>query len=308
MPPPFWPPFPLPPRWRDETVALHHQFPASSGVAGGSGRLGSRQWLSGDRAVGRACPQHGGGVRPRRRLAGAVRPVGADGQRLSAAGRRPRRAGAQDAGPLPAGAALGAGKIRTFAGSTGSAETSPERRIFIAERLRTLCGLAADHGLSLLVETHPGTLADSLTATRALIAAVGHPALKVNFDVLHVWEGGDDPVAARRALRPHIGHYHLKNIRARDDLPVFEPANVYAAAGRRDGMVPLFDGVVDYRRFLAELADDPAAEGSLEWFGDDCYTVLRRDRDDVEAALAPVAGTLPRPLPRRVAGTRHGTA
>ncbi|AWB06546.1 sugar phosphate isomerase/epimerase (plasmid) [Azospirillum humicireducens] len=196
----------------------------------------------------------------------------------------------------------GAGKIRTFAGSTGSAETSPERRIFIAERLRTLCGLAADHGLSLLVETHPGTLADTLTATRALIAAVGHPALKVNFDVLHVWEGGDDPVAARRALRPHIGHYHLKNIRDRDDLSVFEPANVYAAAGRRDGMVPLFDGVVDYRRFLAELADDPAAEGSLEWFGDDCYAVLRGDRDAVEAALAPMAD-IP---PRRVAGSRHG--
>ena len=197
----------------------------------------------------------------------------------------------------------GAPKIRTFAGSTGSAETSPERRIFIAERLRTLCGLAADHGLSLLVETHPGTLADSLTSTRALIAAVGHPALKINFDVLHVWEGGDDPVTARRALRPHIGHYHLKNIRARDDLQVFEPANVYAAAGRRDGMVPLFDGAVDYRRFLAELADDPAAEGSLEWFGDDCYTVLRRDRADVEAALATMAGT----LPRRV-GARRGSA
>lgn len=204
----------------------------------------------------------------------------------------------------------GAPKIRSFAGSTGSAETSPERKIFIAERLRTLCGLAADHGLSLLVETHPGTLADSLPATRALIAAVGHPALKVNFDVLHVWEGGDDPVAARRALRPHIGHYHLKNIRARDDLSVFEPSNVYAAAGRRDGMVPLFDGVVDYRRLLAELADDPAAEGSLEWFGDDCYAVLRRDRDEVEAALALVAGSvrLPLSLSRRVAGTLHGAA
>lgn len=193
----------------------------------------------------------------------------------------------------------GAGKIRTFAGGTGSAETPPERKIFIAERLRTVCGLAAGHGLDLLVETHPGTLADSLSATRALIAAVGHPALKVNFDVLHVWEGGDDPVAARRVLRPHIGHYHLKNIRDRADLTVFEPANVYAAAGRRDGMVPLFDGAVDYRRFFADLADDPAAEGSLEWFGDDCYAVLSRDRESIAAALMPVPGV----PPHRAAGT-----
>ncbi|MBP2316329.1 sugar phosphate isomerase/epimerase family protein [Azospirillum soli] len=193
----------------------------------------------------------------------------------------------------------GARKIRTFAGGSGSAETPPERQSFIAERLRTLCGLAADHDLSLLVEIHPGTLADSLKATRALIAAVNHPALKVNFDVLHVWEGGDDPVTAHRALRPHIGHYHLKNIRDRADLTVFEPANVYAAAGRRDGMVPLFDGAVDYRRFLSELAGDPAAEGSLEWFGDDCYAVLRRDRDGVAKATALTAGNA-RPL--RAAG------
>ncbi len=192
-------------------------------------------------------------------------------------------------------------KIRTFAGGTGSAETPPERRTFIAERLRLICALAADHGLSVLVETHPKTLADTLAATRALIRAVDHPALKINFDVLHVWEGGDDPVAAHTALRPHIGHYHLKNVRSRADLTVFEPANVYAAAGRREGMVPLFDGTVDYRAFLAELADAPDAEASLEWFGDDCYGVLRRDR----RIIAETAGLLEAALPRRRAGVQH---
>ena len=171
-----------------------------------------------------------------------------------------------------------AGKIRTFAGGTGSRETSAARQAFIADRLRMICDYAAGYGLSLLVETHPGTLADSLSATRALIRAVDHPALRINFDVLHVWEGGDDPIRARRDLLPHIGHYHLKNIRSRADLTVFEPANVYAAAGRRDGMVPLFDGMVDYRAFLAELSDDPDAEASLEWFGNDCHETLRRDR------------------------------
>ena len=94
-----------------------------------------------------------------------------------------------------------------------------------------------------------------------------------------------------------------QNIRDRADLTVFEPANVYAAAGRRDGMVPLFDGAVDYRRFLAELAGDPAAEGSLEWFGDDCYAVLRRDRDGVAEATTLTAGNA-RPL-RAAGATRH---
>jgi len=181
-------------------------------------------------------------------------------------------------------------KIRSFAGDRASRDASAAEKAAIAERLRMVCALAADHGLSLLVETHPNTLADTLDATRALIEAVDHPALKVNFDVLHVWEGGDDPIAARRALHPHIGHYHLKNIRSRADLGVFEPANVYAAAGRWDGMVPLFEGAVDYASFLADLAADPAggprAEGSLEWFGEDCHEILLRDRRAVAAATA----------------------
>lgn len=183
----------------------------------------------------------------------------------------------------------GARKIRTFAGGSGSRDTPAGRRALIAERLRMVCALAADQGLSLLVETHPKTLADGLEATLALIEAVDHPALRVNFDALHVWEAGDDPVAARRALLPRIGHYHLKNIRSRAELGVFEAANVYAAAGRRDGMVPLFEGAVDYRAFLGELMEEPGAEASLEWFGRNCHDVLRHDCLAVSALVTTVS-------------------
>ncbi|KJV10551.1 3-dehydroshikimate dehydratase [Elstera litoralis] len=166
-------------------------------------------------------------------------------------------------------------KIRSFAGTTASAATAPAHVALLVERLRLVCAVAAEHGLSLLIETHPNTLADTLAGTQSLIAAVDHPALKINFDVLHVWEGGDDVLAARQALAPHIAHYHLKNIRSRADLAVFEPGNVYAAAGLRDGMVPLFEGVVDYTGFLPTCG---AAEASLEWFGASAFEVLRSDR------------------------------
>ena len=79
-------------------------------------------------------------------------------------------------------------------------------------------------------------------------------------------------------MKPHIRHYHLKNIFAREQLSVFAPANVYAAAGRRDGMTPLFEGIFDYERFLSEISAQPQADASLEWFGNDCLDVLRRDR------------------------------
>ncbi|WP_439623418.1 sugar phosphate isomerase/epimerase family protein [Shinella sp.] len=178
-------------------------------------------------------------------------------------------------------------KIRTFAGSKGSAATSEDERRLIATRLRELSALADDHGLSLLAETHPNTLADCGASTLRLIEEVGHDAFGINFDTLHVWEGGDDPVAFHRTVRPHVRHYHFKNIRARNDLAVFEPANVYSPAGRRDGMTRLFEGTVDYQPFLGEISGDDTVEASLEWFGADCMEVLRHDRRVLAETVAP---------------------
>ena len=177
-------------------------------------------------------------------------------------------------------------KIRTFAGSKASARTDTEERRLIATRLRELSALAANHGLSLLAETHPNTLADCGGSTLQLLEDVDHPAFGINFDTLHVWEGGDDPTAFHRLVRPHVRHYHFKNIRSRADLSVFEPTNVYAPAGRRDGMTRLFEGALDYAPFLEEFSGDATVEASLEWFGADCLDVLRHDRQKLAAASA----------------------
>jgi 3-dehydroshikimate dehydratase len=171
----------------------------------------------------------------------------------------------------------GARKVRTFAGKSASRDTSPEARWRLSARLKDACMMAQDHGCQLLVETHPGTLADTLSSTQRLLEEVDHPALGINFDTLHVWEGGADPVAAHRALLPHIRHYHLKNVRSRADLAVFEPANVYAAAGKRTGMTALFDGAVDYLQFLDDLFEREEVDASLEWFGGDCFNILAND-------------------------------
>lgn len=175
-------------------------------------------------------------------------------------------------------------RLRTFAGTKGSAATAPEERSQIASRLRMAAGHLSDHGMRLLVETHPNTLADTTASLLRLIEEVDHPALKVNFDTLHVWEGGDDPLAAHDRLAEHIDYYHLKNVRDRSDLSVFEPANVYAAAGRRDGMTGLFEGTLDYRSFLDTL--HPDAEASLEWFGDACCSVLPADLLELRSVTA----------------------
>ena len=168
-----------------------------------------------------------------------------------------------------------ASRLRTFAGAKGSASASPEERAQVVSGLRLAAAYLSDHGLRLLVETHPGTLADSTASLLRLIEEVDHPALKVNFDALHVWESGDDLMAAHDSLADHIDYYHLKNVRGRSDLAVFAPANVYASSGRRDGMTSLLEGALDYGPFLESL---PAhAEASLEWFGDSCFSILPAD-------------------------------
>jgi 3-dehydroshikimate dehydratase len=171
----------------------------------------------------------------------------------------------------------GTTKVRTFAGKLGSAAVVAEERRKIVDRLRAACDWMQPWGLRLLIETHPHTLADTTASTLELLAEVAHPRLKVNFDVLHLWEAGDEPAHALALLRKYVAHYHLKNVKGREFLSSFSPANVYAPSGSRAGMEPLFEGAFDYRRFLGGLASDERVEASLEWFGDDVKRTLVHD-------------------------------
>ncbi|WP_339148947.1 MULTISPECIES: sugar phosphate isomerase/epimerase [unclassified Sutcliffiella] len=179
----------------------------------------------------------------------------------------------------------GTDKIRTFAGNKGSADISRLERIELVSRMKMLCKMAEAEGMQLLVETHPNTLTDNPSSTLQLIEETDHPALRVNFDVLHIWESGVDPLYALKQLRPYVSHFHLKNIESRTQLDVFAPTNVYAAAGIREGMVSLFEGTVDYRLFLKEAAEMMEIEASLEWFGGNVKDVLARDSREVRRVV-----------------------
>ena len=172
-------------------------------------------------------------------------------------------------------------KIRTFAGDKGSHEISSEERQDWTVRLHHLCEIARDYGLDLVIETHPQTLADTKESTIQLIGEVNHPSLRLNFDVLHVWESGEDPFTFIKEIEPLVAHMHLKNVRAKSFLQEFFPGNVYAPSGSREGMVQLFEGVFDYDRFLPFVMTDtslwPMLDVSLEWFGPDVFTTLEKD-------------------------------
>ncbi|AJH22361.1 hypothetical protein S3E15_01982 [Bacillus mycoides] len=167
-------------------------------------------------------------------------------------------------------------KIRTFAGQKGSEDFSEQERKEYVERIRMICDLFAPHNMYILLETHPNTLTDTLPSTLKLLEEVNHPYLKINLDFLHIWESGADTVDSFHRLKPWIQHYHFKNISSAEYLHVFEPNNVYAAAGSRIGMVPLFEGIVNYDEIIREVRDTDHF-ASLEWFGHNAKDILKEE-------------------------------
>ncbi|PGU12030.1 3-dehydroshikimate dehydratase [Bacillus cereus] len=167
-------------------------------------------------------------------------------------------------------------KIRTFAGQKGSEEFSEQERKEYVKRIRKICDVFAQYNMYVLLETHPNTLTDTLPSTIELLKEVNHSNLKINLDFLHIWESGADPIDSFHRLKPWTLHYHFKNISSADYLHVFEPNNVYAAAGSRIGMVPLFEGIVNYDEIIQEVRDTNLF-ASLEWFGHNSKEVLKEE-------------------------------
>jgi len=69
---------------------------------------------------------------------------------------------------------------------------------------------AADHGVSIAIEMHPGMLVYNVE-TMLRLREAGGPALGCNFDPSHLFWNGVDPVAAIRALGEAIVHVHAKD-------------------------------------------------------------------------------------------------
>ncbi|KPB06418.1 sugar phosphate isomerase/epimerase family protein [Bacillus sp. CHD6a] len=171
----------------------------------------------------------------------------------------------------------GTQKLRTFAGQQASASLNKQERKSIVDKLKMICKELEKENQFLLLETHPNTLTDTVPSTLQLLEEVNHPALKINFDVLHIWESGANPIEALLNLEPFIKHFHFKNISSKSKLDVFNPNNVYAAAGSREGMTPLFEGILNYEEIVKTASCLTEVEASLEWFGRNVKEVLEKD-------------------------------
>jgi 3-dehydroshikimate dehydratase len=175
---------------------------------------------------------------------------------------------------------FGTANIRIFACSQGSSRAKPDEWKVGVKRLRHLADVAEERGITLVIETHPNTYADTLNSTLQLLEDTQHDSIRINLDFLHLWESGSPPSQALRALQPYVVNCHLKNVKSRAHLGVFAPDNVYSPSGRREGMISLSEGAVNYSDALLDLFKyGEQLPLAIEWFGDRPFQHLMLERE-----------------------------
>lgn len=163
--------------------------------------------------------------------------------------------------------ALGAPSIRIWAGRLGSADASPGHRAAVARSVADAADLAAEHGVSINLEYHPGTLTDTLSSALDLLDSVATLRPSGDFPVRSYYQPfratpADEAVQAVRALLDagHLSHVHVFS---------------WGADGTR---LPLADRADLWRPVLADLAaSDHHHPAQLEFVADDDSGWFRAD-------------------------------
>ncbi len=167
---------------------------------------------------------------------------------------------------LDSAVALGADRIRVWAGTAGSAEASDAERAGVVERLRAAAGAAHERGVSLALEFHGGTLADTPEATLGLLSEVDHPALNTYWQPT-VGASDEQAVAEYLAVAEHVSAVHVFSWWPRTErLPLAERGAMWSA---------LFAA--------ASAADRPPRDALLEFVPGDDPAVLVREAQVLRA-------------------------
>ncbi|ASK65627.1 sugar phosphate isomerase [Brachybacterium avium] len=115
---------------------------------------------------------------------------------------------AQAAGVLTAARALGAPRIRVWAGRTGSAEASAAERAQIIARIRRFADDTAAHGIDLGLEFHGRTLTDEITSTLRLLQEIDHDRV-LSYWQPHQGMSDGDALETLRQVLPRTSTIHV---------------------------------------------------------------------------------------------------
>ncbi|WP_159591743.1 sugar phosphate isomerase/epimerase family protein [Hydrogenophaga sp. BPS33] len=175
------------------------------------------------------------------------------------------------------------GATHSPGGSRGATDADFDQT---AERLRTLAQRAADCGLSLSIELHDRSLADTSASLLRLLNATGAPNVGANPDLCNGYRAYDTPPETWRealsTLAPRMNLWHVNNLQ-----------RVHFPELQRSAFVerPLSDGDVDYSLALRQVRE-AGFDGwvVIEYKGvGDAFATLRAGRAYLSACAADAA-------------------
>jgi len=136
--------------------------------------------------------------------------------------------------------------IRCFTGQIGSEYVTDRQWENGVEGIKHFAELAKEEGITIAIETHPNTLADTISSTLKLIEEVNMENVKINLDIYNIWEQEQkSPLEIIEALYPHTVYIHTKN------------------ADLKEGRVNQFNYVMDKDRELSAVRS--LKEGDLDY-------------------------------------------
>jgi sugar phosphate isomerase/epimerase len=170
---------------------------------------------------------------------------------------------------------VGAPRLRVFGGKIADGIYRDAAIENVARALTAVAGHAHERGVIVCLETHDDWCNPAHVA--AVMAQVNHPAIAVNWDIMHpVRAGGATMESAHDLLRPWIQHVHVHDGSTRMD---------------KLEMLPIGTGAIDHRLAIELLhADNYNGYLSGEWINWEPYDVhLPRELAQLDLYLAEIA-------------------
>ncbi len=172
---------------------------------------------------------------------------------------------------------VGSPRLRVFGGKIPEGVSREAAIDLLAESLRAVADHAAQRGVVVCLETHDDWC--DPTHVAEVMRRVDHPAIAVNWDVIHpIRRAGFSVDRSFQTLRPWIQHVHFHDGSASPDKVEY---------------LPIGEGVVDHRRVVA-LLHGAGYEGYLsgEWINWEPYEVhlprelaaIKRYEQEVQAS------------------------
>jgi len=152
---------------------------------------------------------------------------------------------------------VGAPRLRVFGGMIPDGVSREQALSQCVDSLSGVAAQAATRGVTLCMETHDSWCDPKNVA--AVISAVNHPNIAVNWDIMHpVRAGGSTMDAAFETLKPWIRHLHVHD----------------GGLGEPFSLLPIGEGAIDHRRAL-ELLQTLPYDGYIsgEWIAWEPYEV-----------------------------------